>query len=371
MKLKDISPRCVLFIIRWHHFLSKYAKVVLRRLLHSSTKKPEPKSAMHNRLILAAARKLSLKVDELPYQFLRISDGAMVIYSRGFDFSLESGTAYEMCGDKHLTSLLLRQAGVPVPDYTVFDTNELGSAFAAFSTLKPPLVVKPCFGTAGGEGITVAVNTLRQFRWACYRAAISSNRVLVEQFVTGRHWRVTLLDGELIFACERLPAFVVGDGKSSISTLVRQHNESIGSRDGFPNAYPIHLDRDAYALLKEQDLVPCSVPPPGSRIVLKRICNAAVGGLTVDITPRLHDDYLTLARKAASTMGAKLAGVDIIAPDLTAPLDVKAVVNEVNTTPDLMLSHFDVSRSGDAIETVGRLLSRVLARKLGVEREFC
>jgi len=178
------------------------------------------------------------------------------------------------------------------------------------------------------------------------------------------------LDGELIFACERLPASVVGDGKSSITTLVRQHNESIESRDGFPNAYPIHLDRDAYALLGEQDLTPSSVPPAGSKVALKRICNAAAGGLTVDITRRLHEDYLNLARKAASTMGARLAGVDVIAPDLTAPLDVGAVVNEVNTTPDLMLSHFDVSRAGDAIETVSRLLSQVFARKVGAEHNL-
>jgi len=193
MGLKELPPRCILFFIRCLYFVAKYVKLVFRRLLHPAAKKPESKSAMHNRLILAAARKLSLKADELPYQFLRISDGAMVIYSRDFDFSLESGTAYWMCGDKHLTSHLLQQVGVPVPEFAVFDTNKLSSAFAAFSTLKPPLVVKPCFGTSGGEGITVGVNTLRQFRWACYRAAIRANRIMVEQLsldATGvsRYW---------------------------------------------------------------------------------------------------------------------------------------------------------------------------------------
>jgi cyanophycin synthetase len=109
-------------------------------------------------------------------------------------------------------------------------------------------------------------------------------------------------------------------------------------------------------------MTPESVPAAGQRVVLKRICNAAVGGLTVDMTARLHDDYLALAREAAAALGARLAGVDIIGPDATRPLDEGGVfVNEVNTTPDLLLSHFDVSGSGNAIASVGRLLKMVFA----------
>jgi len=104
------------------------------------------------------------------------------------------------------------------------------------------------------------------------------------------------------------------------------------------------------------------VPAAGHRVVLKRICNAAVGGLTVDITGSLHEDYLNLARRAAAAMGARLAGVDIIGPDASQPIGNGGVfVNEVNTTPDLLLNHFDVSGCGNAIASVGRLLTMVFA----------
>jgi cyanophycin synthetase len=304
---------------------------------------------------------MNLRVDELPYQFLRISDGKKVVYSTDFNFSFESLTAYWMCGDKHLTSLLLRERGIPVPDFAVFRANELGSAFSAFHNLRTPLVVKPCFG-AGGEGITVGVRTLQEFRRACYRAALTADPIIVEQLVTGRHWRVTLFDGQLVFACERLPAFVVGDGQASIQALVSRRNDSIVERDGFPSAYPIHIDKDTYAALDDQNMTPASVPPAGHKVVLKRICNAAVGGLTADVSGSLHDDYLDLARKAAATMGARLAGIDIIAPDATRPIgDSPVFVNEVNTTPDLLLNHFDVSGSGNAVASVGRFLTMVFA----------
>lgn len=315
--------------------------------------------SIHNGLVLAAARRMNLTVDELPYQILRISDGRRLVYSTDFNFSFESLTAHWMCGNKHLSSTLLRERGIPVPEFAVYRAKDLASAFSAFHSLRHPVVVKPCFG-AGGQGITVGVRTLQEFRRACYRAALSADPVIVEQMVEGRHWRVTLFDGRLVFAHERLPAFVVGDGQSSVEALVRRRNNAITERDEFPSAYPIHVDDDTRAALRDQNMTPESVPAAGQRVILKRICNAGVGGLTVDISASLHDDYLDLARKAAGAMGARLAGVDIIGPDATRPIDNGGVfVNEVNTTPGFL--DFDVSGSGNAIVYASRLLNMVFA----------
>jgi D-alanine-D-alanine ligase-like ATP-grasp enzyme len=357
--LESARSRCSLLIFRAIHVLKRILGA-LQRIAYPRRART-PKSPLHNRLVLSAAREMNLRVDELPYQMLRISDGERLVYSTDFNFSFESLTAYWLCGNKHLTSALLRERGILVPDFAVYHAKDLASAFSAFPTLRHPVVVKPCFG-AGGEGITVGVTTLQEFRRACYRAALTAEPIIVEQMVTGRHWRVTLFDGQLVFACERLPAFVVGDGQSSIEALVSRRNAAIAERAGFSSAYPIHVDEDTRAALRDQNMTPESVPAAAQRVVLKRICNAAVGGLTVDISASLHDDYLDLARQAAAAMGARLAGVDIIGPDATQPIDSGDVfVNEVNTTPDLLLNHFDVSGSGNAIASVGRLLKMVFA----------
>jgi len=352
--------RASLCVLRGLHIVASLAKRILRRIRRrfvSSGRKLESATDQHNRLILTGARKLGLRAEELPTKFLRISDGKKVIYSRESSFSFESLTAFWMCGDKHLTSLLLKEAGVPVPEFSVFHSSDLRSAFSSFHKLSPPLVVKPCRGS-GGRGITVGIQTMRQFRRAVYRAALTTDRVVVERYVPGRHWRITLLDGELLFAQERLHAFVVGDGKSSIRALVNRYNNSIVLRDGFLVSHPVHIDGETYAALQGQDLTPSSVPKAGRNVSVKRICNAAAGGRTIDVTGSLHDDYLDLARRAASTMGARLAGVDLIAPDITVGKDGDcAVVNEVNTSPGLM--DYDVSGSDNAPEYVGRLLSMI------------
>jgi cyanophycin synthetase len=351
--------RCGLAVFRAIYVLNRILGILQR--MASARRVRKPKSALHNKLVLSAARTLKLRVDELPYQMLRISDGERTLYSTDFNFSFESLTAYWLCGNKHLTSALLRERGMPVPEFAVYHARELASAFSAFHNLKHPVVVKPCLG-AGGEGITVGASALPEFRRACYRAALIADPIIVEQLVAGRHWRVTLFDGQLVFACERLPASVVGDGRSSIATLVRRHNDAIAERGGFPSAYPIQVDEDTRAALRAQRMTRDSVPAAGQRVVLKRICNAAVGGLTRDITSSLHRDYLELARAAAATMGARLSGVDIIGPDATRPIqDGTVFINEVNTTPDLLLNHFDVSGAGNAVVPVGRLLKMVFA----------
>ena len=356
--LESVRSRCGLLAFRGRYVLKGILEV-LQRLAHR--RRAQAPKQMHNRLVLSAARTMNLRVDELPYQMLRISDGNKLVYSTDFNFSFESLTAYWLCGNKHLTSALLRERGIPVPDFAVFRAKDLAAAFSAFHGFGHPVVVKPCFG-AGGRGITVGVTTLPDFRRACYKAALSADPIIVEQFVVGRHWRITLFDGELVFACERLPAFVVGDGQSSIEALVGQRNKAIAERDGLPSAYPIRLDEDTSAALRPQNMTPASVPAAGQRVVLKRICNAAVGGLTVDVTSSLHKDYLALARRAAAVLGARLAGVDIIGPDATHPIGNGGVfVNEVNTTPDLLLNHFDVSGNASAIAAVGRLLKMVFA----------
>jgi len=358
MALHAPRARIALLTHRRLQPLRKYPGILLRRLPFRRREAPVDKWAQINGLVSAAARKLDLQVAQLPYDFLRITDGATVLYSRDFDFSVESLTAYWLCGDKHLTSLLLRDAGLPVPDFTVVRASDLASAFASFGKLQPPLVVKPCFG-AGGQGVTVGITSLRDFRKACYRALQSCDRLMVEQVVAGRHWRIHTFDGQMISAFERLPAFVIGDGSISIARLIDKSNNAIVIRNGFPSAHPICRDRETRAVLREQGLKLSTVLPAERRVELKRVCNAAAGGVTVDVSGSVHPDYLQLARRAAAVMGARLVGIDIIAPDVAAPRDERAVINEVNTTPALEIANFDISGRDSAAASVERLLSLV------------
>src|SRR5260370_972154 len=61
-------------------------------------------------------------------------------------------------------------------------------------------------------------------REAFDEASRYSDRVLVEKFVDGLDYRLSVFRGQLIWATERTPGGVIGDGRSTVRELVDQLN---------------------------------------------------------------------------------------------------------------------------------------------------
>lgn len=162
---------------------------------------------------------------------------------------------------------------------------------------------------------------------------------MIEQYVEGENFRLTVLGGELITAIRRLPAHVTGDGSSSIGELIDAKNNAYASTTAETRLInPITIDADVRNRLRSDGLTMRSVPKSGHVIYLRKISNASQGGEIQDVTDQCHSDYKKLAVSAAKIMGASLAGVDIIARDISAPFQAgNAVINEVNTTPGLSI----------------------------------
>jgi D-alanine-D-alanine ligase len=106
------------------------------------------------------------------------------------------------CMDKVLTKHLMREAGIPTPDWVAFNSTafrELGAADALEEIevrLGFPLVVKPA---AQGSALGVRFAAARDDVPEALVAAFSyDDRVLLERHVAGRELAVSLLDGEAL-----------------------------------------------------------------------------------------------------------------------------------------------------------------------------
>jgi cyanophycin synthetase len=62
-----------------------------------------------------------------------------------------------------------------------------------------------------------------------------------------------------------------------------------------------------------------TIPLEGESVTLLDNANLSTGGESHDITEEIHPDFVHLAQEAAETLGLRLAGVDILADDLTLP----------------------------------------------------
>ncbi|MDO9356353.1 MAG: D-alanine--D-alanine ligase [Solirubrobacteraceae bacterium] len=138
-------------------------------------------------------------------------DGAVqaVLESLGIPHQTPSAMACRRCWDKAITKGLLSDAGIAVPDGVVFDRQPFTSLGAA-RTLAPvverlglPLVVKPArSGSALGVNRAADGSALAN---AMVGAFSYDDSVIVERFVAGREFGISVIDGEALPAVEILP----------------------------------------------------------------------------------------------------------------------------------------------------------------------
>ncbi len=149
--------------------------------------------------------------------------------------SATSAIAVDVASDKDLTTRLLGAAGLPVPKQESVRTAD--QAVTVADRIGYPVVVKPLDGNHG-RGVCLDLQDGDDVREAFAIAKDQSRRgtVIVESYITGRDYRCLIIDGRLAAVAERVPAHVIGDGRSSIEDLVELTNadprRGVGSREG-------------------------------------------------------------------------------------------------------------------------------------------
>jgi cyanophycin synthetase len=265
--------------------------------------------------------------------------------------------ASELAGDKAQAKALLQEIGCPVAKGVVVTTAE--EALSASRRLTRPLVAKPLDGNHG-RGVTTGVTTDEALVAAFGLAAAHSRRVIVEEELPGRDHRILVVDGQVVAVAERVPAQVIGDGVNSVAALVDIVNRDPRRGAGHENSLTrIRLD-DAAArdILERQGLSAESVPSAGQVVVLRTTANLSSGGTAIDRTDTIHPDNAAIARRAALAVGLDVAGIDMLAPDISRPIrETGGGIVEINAAPGLRM-HMDPSEGTprDVAEPILRMM---------------
>lgn len=242
--------------------------------------------------------------------------------------------AGHLANDKAFVKALWAQYGIPVPEgITVAD--EAGALRAA-ATLGGPVVVKAVDADCG-KGMTLRPATPEAVRAAFARArgASTSGKVIVERYLSGSWHRLLVVDQRLVAALRREPASVLGDGEQTIRELVAQANRDV--RRGPDDRWPLRflcLDETELENLTAAGLTPDSIPSAGTRIPLRVTAAASAGAESFDVTDRVHPETRALALDAVKLVGLDIAGLDLIAADISRPLrEQQGGFLEINEQP--------------------------------------
>ncbi|OLP20199.1 cyanophycin synthetase [Leptolyngbya sp. 'hensonii'] len=239
----------------------------------------------------------------------------------------------ELASDKEGTKQILRDAGIPVPRGTVvYYLDDLEAAIEEVGGY--PIVIKPLDGNHG-RGITINIDSWAMAEIAYDVAREVSRAVIVERFYQGRDHRVLVVNGKVVAVAERVPAHVVGDGRSTISELIELTNQDPNRGEGHDNVLTkITVDRHAMQLLERQSYTLDSVLPQGEICYLRATANLSTGGIAVDRTDDIHPENIWIAERVVKTIGLDIAGLDVVTSDISKPLrETGGVIVEVNAAP--------------------------------------
>ncbi|MFL6025446.1 MAG: cyanophycin synthetase, partial [Friedmanniella sp.] len=248
--------------------------------------------------------------------------------------SITSSIAVDIASNKELTLTLLGAAGLPVPRSESVRTVEEAVRLARRTGF--PVVLKPLDGNHG-RGVMLDLQSEDDVRRA-FPVAQEESRggwVIVESFITGRDYRCLVIGGRITAIAERVPAHVVGDGRSTVAELVEQTNADPRRGVGHEKVLTrIRVDDAAVALVAEQGFGMDDVPPKDTTVRLTLTGNMSTGGISIDRTFEAHPENVEIAEEAARVVGLDIAGIDFIAPDITQPVrETGGAICEVNAAP--------------------------------------
>lgn len=275
---------------------------------------------------------------------MRLSDGNLVQLGQGARQRRVWATETDRTGaigeaiaqDKELTRSLLRMSGVPVPEGRCVESAQ--EAWTAAGELGLPVVVKPRYGSQG-RGVATKLATRQQVIAAYEAARREGSSIVVERFISGDDYRLLIIGGRLLAAARRAPPMLIGDGERSVTQLIDAINTDPRRGEGHATSLTtICLDPIALVVLAEQGYAANSVPPAGASVLLRRNGNLSTGGSATDVTDQVHPDVAERAVEAAAIVDLDIAGIDIIAHDITRPLEGQSgAVVEVNAGPGLRM----------------------------------
>jgi D-alanine-D-alanine ligase-like ATP-grasp enzyme len=212
---------------------------------------------------------------------------------------------FHMAQNKRLANAFLAGRGFPVPAQIPAGDRE---AARRFLRTYGRVVVKPCTQW-GGRGVSVAVRSERELAEALKRARRFEEEVVIEQCVRGDDYRLIFVNYRYVAAILRRPARVIGNGRDTVRTLIRDRNRQERRRDP---SHMIPLDAETGRNLAALGLSWDTVPAKGRAVQVRLTSNYHTGGEVDIVTDQVPRALVREAARIARSLGAPMVGIDFL-----------------------------------------------------------
>lgn len=294
---------------------------------------------LYNRslIFLKEARKRNLDVKAVKFLGKYINEFKFVYqekryYYEGVPLTIGSQKSFEM-DDKNAVKILFQRYHLPVARGKIFTNPNKAIEFG--KKLGYPLVVKPNSGSLSCH-VACPIDSDEKLSRAIRIARIYKPDFIVEKYIRGNLYRASVIAKKHVFVCQKDRANIVGDGYSTVQTLIeaKNNNKIRGETDQMNTTlHKIPLDNLLKKNLQSQGLDLKSVLSKNKKVYLQDKFILSQGCDIINCQD-IHPANKELFLKIADILKTDLVGIDFICPDISKSYQKQeSAILEANSLP--------------------------------------
>lgn len=235
-----------------------------------------------------------------------------------------SSVGKTIASSKQLTAKIARTLNIPTPPTVA---SELIDESYAFFKTHQRVVVKPLHGS-GGRGVSTNIRDEETLTKALHYAKQHNDTIVTQQHIIGDDVRLLVIGGKFCSAVIRRPAYVSGDGSSTVEQLIYAANTtSPRNDDTYLSILPIDVAASAHHLGDKL----YTTPAKGQRVRVTGPANVSLGGSLHEATHLVTPAMIADAEAISQKLKLGICGVDIMWDRETR----NHYLIEVNATPGI------------------------------------
>ncbi|WP_409069120.1 cyanophycin synthetase [Clostridium sp. FAM 1755] len=249
-----------------------------------------------------------------------------------------SAVSVDIACDKLLSKNILMDQCIPVAEgYKV--NNYIDLLFKA-ERIGYPVVLKPRFGNQG-KGVIVNIKNQKELVNAYKIINNKFQNIMIEKYINGKDYRACVVDGKVVAVAQRIPPYIIGNGKSTIYELIKELNRDERRGDGHEKPLTkVKIDKELKNNINKVGYTLGHILPKGDKLELRHNANLSTGGVAVDCTDLICNETKEVCERVAKAIGIDICGIDICCGDISKPLNDNEGIMEVNAAPGIRMHQY-------------------------------
>ena len=267
-------------------------------------------------------------------------DNGRKYFIKDVNLNINHVSSVRITKNKALTSYFLEEFKYSVPKYTMVYSDDKCKKYGLednlckgiqFAEIVGYPVVLKINDSSKGRGVYKVYNKEELITKAEFIFS-QVNTFQVQKFYEYNDYRIVVLGDKVISAYQRVPLYVVGDGVNSVKQLLELKQECFSKceRDTIIDIYDEDIKENLLRLGYDLE----TILQMGEKCVLRNVSNLSAGGECIDLTDKIHEDYVKLCLKIAEEFNLNLSGIDIMCEDICKNIN-EYIVLEINSSPGL------------------------------------